>query len=137
MRPVNVLLVDDEIPFLETLTKRLSKRGIRIAKAFSGEQALSELENNRDIEIVVLDIKMPGMDGLETLAEVKKHFPSVEVIILTGHATFESAIKGMRLGAFDYLNKPCELEELTNTILEAIRKRKGGDDNGRFEPASR
>ncbi len=121
---INVLLVDDEIPFVETVTKRLSKKGITIFKAFNGEEALMQLERNAELEIVVLDVKMPGRDGLEILAEIKRHYQQVEVIILTGHATFETAVKGMRLGAFDYLNKPCELEELTKRIQEAIQKKR-------------
>jgi DNA-binding NtrC family response regulator len=132
----NVLLVDDEIPFVETVTKRLSSKGITIFQAFSGEEALMQLESNADLEIVVLDVKMPGMDGLEILAEIKRYYPQVEVIILTGHGTFETAVKGMRLGAFDYLNKPCELEELTKRIREALQKR-GGDKGGRFSGSPR
>jgi len=134
--PANVLLVDDEIPFVETVTKRLSKKGITTSKAFSGEEALMQLERNAGLEIVVLDVKMPGMDGLEVLAEIKRHYPQVEVIILTGHGTFETALKGMRLGAFDYLNKPCELEELIKRIQEAIRKT-GGGKSGRFSGSAR
>ena len=133
---VRILLVDDEIPFVETVTKRLSKKGITISKAFSGEEALMQLERNADLEIVVLDIKMPGMDGIEILAEIKRHYPQVEVIILTGHGTFETAVKGMRLGAFDYLNKPCELEKLIKRIQEAIRKT-GGDKSARFSGSPR
>ena len=120
----NVLLVDDEVPFVETMTKRLSKRGINIISALSGEEALGRLENNSDIEIVVLDVKMPGMDGLETLAEIKRNCPLVEVIILTGHSAIESAIKGMRLGAFDYLTKPCEIEALIQKIRQATHQRR-------------
>ncbi len=122
--PVNVLLVDDEIPFVETVTKRLSRKGMTMFKAFSGEEALVQLESNAGLEIVVLDVKMPGMDGLEILAEIKRRYPQVEVILLTGHGTFETAVKGMRLGAFDYLNKPCELEELTKRIQAAIQKKR-------------
>ena len=124
MATTNVLLVDDEIPFVETMTKRLSKRGINIITALSGQEALGQLEVNSNIEIVVLDIKMPGMDGLQTLAEIRRNYPFVEVIILTGHATIASAIKGMRLGAFDYLTKPCELEELIKRIQQAVHHRR-------------
>ena len=127
MSRVTVLLVDDEIPFVETVDRRLSKRGINIVTAFSGQEALGQLDNNPDIQVVVLDVKMPGMGGLETLAEIKRHHPSVEVIILTGHTTFESAVRGMRLGAYDYLTKPCELEELANKIRLAVLK--GGHKN--------
>ena len=124
----NVLLVDDEIPFVETVTKRLSKRGINIVTALSGLEALWQLENNSDIEIVVLDIKMPGMDGLATLAEIKRHYPSVEVIILTGHATVESAVEGLNSGATDYLMKPTEIGELLQKAEEAFAKRQVLED---------
>jgi DNA-binding NtrC family response regulator len=124
MAEETVLLVDDEIPFVETMTRRLLKRGIRIVPAFSGQEALACLENNAAIQVVVLDIKMPGMDGLETLAEIKRHYPPLEVIILTGQAAIHTAIKGMRLGAFDYLTKPCELEELVKKIRQAAHHRR-------------
>ena len=124
MARATVLLVDDEIPFVETMTKRLTKRGINVVAAFSGQEALGQLERTADIDIVVLDIRMPGMNGLETLAEIKRNRPLVEVIILTGHSTMETAIRGMRLGAFDYLTKPCELEALIQKIQEAIEQRR-------------
>ncbi len=122
MARATVLLVDDEVPFVETLTKRLSKKGFSILNAFNGQEALGCLESDSDIRVVVLDIKMPGMNGLETMAEIKRRRPLVEVIILTGCTTFDSAIKGMKLGAFDYLTKPCELEELINAIQQAADK---------------
>jgi DNA-binding NtrC family response regulator len=120
MTTSKVLLVDDEIPFVNTLSRRLSKRELNIVIAFSGQEALAQLEKNFDIQIVVLDIKMPGMDGLETLAEIKRRYPLVEVIILTGHGTVESAIEGMRLGAFDYLMKPCDVDQLISKVEEAV-----------------
>jgi DNA-binding NtrC family response regulator len=105
------------------MTKRLSKRGINIVKAFSGQEALEQLATGKEIDIVILDVKMPGMDGLETLTEIKRQYPATDVIILTGHSTMETAIKGMRLGAFDFLTKPCELEELTEKIQDAMKNR--------------
>ena len=129
MQPANILLVDDEIPFVKTLTKRLSKREFNIVTAFSGQEALAQLEKNFDIEIVVLDIKMPGIDGLQTLEEIKRHYPSVEVIILTGHSTIDSAIKGMRLGAFDYLVKPCDIDLLISKMEEAVARKRQHDEN--------
>jgi len=119
MNKVNVLLVDDEIPFVETVKKRLSKRDLHIITAFSGQEALEKLEKDSNIEIVVLDIKMPDMDGFETLAEIKRKYPGTEVIILTGYATVGSAIKGKRLGAFDYLIKPCDIDKLISKVEEA------------------
>jgi DNA-binding NtrC family response regulator len=122
MQPANILLVDDEIPFVEALTKRLSRREFNINKAFSGQEALEEIE--KDSDIVVLDIKMPGMDGLKTLDQIKRHYPSMEVIILTGHSTIDSAIKGMRLGAFDYLVKPCDIDLLISKMKEAVARKR-------------
>ena len=95
-----VLLVDDEVPFVETMTKRLSKRQLTVIAAYSGREALEKLEKNA-VDVVILDVKMPGMDGIETLREIKKIYPLVEVIMLTGHATIETAVEGMRLGAFE------------------------------------
>ena len=117
-----VMLVDDEVPFVETMTKRLSKRQLLILPAYSGRQALEKLEKN-SVDVVILDVKMPGMDGIETLREIKKIHPLVEVIMLTGHATIETAVEGMRLGAFDYLMKPCEIEELLAKVDEAKEKK--------------
>lgn len=119
MSLAKVLLVDDEVPFVETMLKRLSKRDFEIFTAYSGHEGLEQLSKHRDIDIVVLDVKMPGMDGIATLKEIKQRFPLVEVIMLTGHATVESAIEGMKLGAFDYLMKPAEIDELVNKVKKA------------------
>ena len=124
MNKIKLLLVDDEKPFLDTITKRLEKRGMKIWAVYSGKDALAELENNKAIEAVVLDVKMPQMDGVETLIEIKKRFPLVEVIMLTGHATVETAIDGMRLGAFDYLMKPCDIDVLVNKAKDAAEKKR-------------
>ncbi len=118
-----ILLVDDEVGFVETMGKRLDKRGFRVISAFNGEEALETLNNNRDLDVIILDVKMPGMDGLETLTEIKKAYPLVEVIMLTGHATIESAIEGMKMGAFDYLMKPCEIEKLVSKVEEGAKKK--------------
>ena len=119
-----VLLVDDEVPFVETMTKRLKKRELEIIPAYTGEESLKKLEDHTNIEVVILDVKMPGMDGIETLGEIKKHHPLKEVIMLTGHATVESAIEGMKKGAFDYLMKPCDIELLVNKVTEAAKKKR-------------
>jgi DNA-binding NtrC family response regulator len=125
MTIANVLLVDDEIKFVETMAKRLTKRDLKISKAYSGEEALSQLAKHTNIEVVILDVKMPGMDGEETLKEIKKRHPLVEVIMLTGHATIESGIEGMKMGAFDYLMKPCDMDILLAKVDEAaIKKRR-------------
>ena len=120
--PTRVLLVDDEKDFVEMLGLRLADAGEIVTAAHSGQECLAVLEE-KDIDVVILDIKMPGMDGIATLKEIKKRFPLVEVIMLTGHGTTESAVQGMKLGAFDYLLKPASFEELT-VKLEAARKRK-------------
>lgn len=127
MKPL-VMLVDDEVPFVETMTKRLSKRDLKIITAFSGEEALELLDVNRNTDVVILDVKMPGMNGIEALERIRKLFPLVEVIMLTGHATVESAIEGMKLGAFDYLMKPCEVEQLMAKVLEASQKKRNHEE---------
>jgi DNA-binding NtrC family response regulator len=124
MNIANVLLVDDEVDFVETFSERLVMRNLEISKAFSGEEALQVLETNKNIEVVILDVKMPGMDGIETLAEIKKKFPLVEVIMLSGQATVESAIEGMKKGAFDYLMKPCDIDQLMPKVTEAAAKKR-------------
>lgn len=119
MKLASVLLVDDEVPFVETLTKRLTKRDLSVSSAFSGNGALEVLAQGRDVDVVILDVKMPGMDGIETLREIKKTYPLVEVIMLTGHASVESAVEGLRLGAFDYLMKPADIDELLYKVQDA------------------
>jgi len=118
-----ILLVDDETSFIETMSKRLQKREFTVMTAASGQEALEVMRANRHLDVVVLDVKMPGMDGIETLQEIKKAFPLTEVIMLTGHATIESAIDGMKTGAFDYLMKPCDIEQLVAKVMEAGRKK--------------
>ena len=120
--PTKVLLVDDEKDFIEMLSLRLKEVGERITVAHSGQEGLDALEK-ADIDVVILDIKMPGMDGIETLTEIKKKYPLVEVIMLTGHGSTETAVQGMKLGAFDYLMKPADFGDLA-AKLEGARKRK-------------
>ena len=124
MSIANVLLVDDEAEFVETFSERLELRDLEISKAFNGEEALQVLETNRTIELVILDVKMPGMDGIETLVEIKKKYPLVEVIMLSGHADVESAIDGMKQGAFDYLMKPCDIDQMIAKVTEAAAKKR-------------
>jgi DNA-binding NtrC family response regulator len=119
-----VMLVDDEVPFVETMTKRLGKRGVKVISAYGGQEALEKLNTNRNVDVVILDVKMPGMDGIETLQEIKQQHPLVEAIMLTGHATVETAIMGMRLGAFDYLMKPCEMAQLLAKVEDATKKKR-------------
>lgn len=118
-----ILLVDDEEPFVATMSKRLDKRGLKIISANSGKDALGKLDQHSGVDVIILDVKMPGMDGIETLQEIKKTHPIKEVIMLTGHATVESAIEGMKLGAFDYLMKPCDIDVLIEKVKEAASKK--------------
>ena len=120
MEECRVLLVDDEKDFLEVLIRRLKKRQVNVDGVSSGEEALQYLRA-RPIDVVVLDVKMPGMDGITALQEIKKLDPLIEVIMLTGHASLEVALEGMRSGAFDYLMKPAEIDELLYKIEDAQR----------------
>ncbi len=128
MHYFNVLIVDDEEDFLETIIKRLNKRQVDASGARSGEEAL-ELLKEKTFDVVILDIKMPGgMDGIEALREMKKIQPLAEVILLTGHASVETSIEGMKLGAFDYLLKPIKLDDLLKKIAQAIEKKDTHDN---------
>jgi len=120
MTEFNALLVDDEPEFTEVLAKRLAKRGAGVQTVGTGEQAL-DIVRNGGIDVVVLDVRMPGMDGIQTLREIKQIDPLVEVIMLTGHASIEVAIQGMELGAFDYLMKPVNFDELFYKLQDAYR----------------
>jgi DNA-binding NtrC family response regulator len=119
-----VLLVDDEVPFVEAMARRLTKRGLDVKSAFSGEEALQTLKKLKHVDVIILDVKMPLMDGLETLREIKKAYPIMEVIMLTGHATVETAIEGMKLGAYDYLMKPCDMDVLMKKLEDAKKRKK-------------
>ncbi|MEN6439606.1 MAG: response regulator [Syntrophobacter sp.] len=123
MLSTSVLLVDDEVPFVEAMTRRLARRNLKVLTAFTGMEALDTLQAQQTVDVVILDVKMPDMDGIDTLREIKKAHPLVEVIMLTGHATVESGIEGMKLGAFDYLMKPCDINQLMAKIQEAKARR--------------
>ena len=120
--PAKVLIVDDEKDFVEMFSLRLEQQGEKVSTAHSGMEALKVLENVA-IDVVILDIRMPGMDGIDTLKQIKILYPIVEVILLTGHGSTETAVEGMKLGAFDYLMKPADFEEI-KLKLENARKRK-------------
>ncbi len=127
MDAFRALVVDDEEDFLETLVKRLQKRNIDTTGVMSGEEAL-EIMKKKLFDVVILDVKMPGgMDGIEALREMKKIQPLAEVILLTGHASVETSIEGMKLGAFDYLLKPIKLEELLVKLAQAFEKKDAHD----------
>jgi DNA-binding NtrC family response regulator len=115
--PVHILLVDDEIPYVKVLSNRLAKRNIIAAKAYSGNEAIQVLRK-QDFDVVVLDLKLEDMNGIEVLKILRKMDPEINVIMLTGHGSEQAAIDGIKEGAFDYLTKPCELDEL----IEKIRK---------------
>ncbi len=122
MKDFKVLVVDDEADFVDTTIKRLTKRNIECLGVTNGKQAI-ELIRNSNFDVVLLDVRMPGMDGIETLQEIKQIKPYTEVIILTGHASVESGIDGMQFGAFDYLMKPMELELLIEKLMDAFEKK--------------
>jgi DNA-binding NtrC family response regulator len=122
MSKPRILLVDDEERFRANLQKMLGAQGLSVTAKDSGVAALEELKA-QDFDVVVLDIRMPGMDGLATLAEIKKTTPGVEVIILSGHASLDAAAEISRLGGYDYLMKPCSLDELLLKIDAAYEKK--------------
>ena len=122
MDKFKVMIVDDEVDFLETIVKRLKARGIDVAGVESGYKALEVLDGSSP-DVIILDVKMPGMDGIETLREIKKKKPLTEVIMLTGHASVESGIQGMQLGAFDYVMKPVALDELLEKVRQAYERK--------------
>ena len=128
MQNPNILIVDDEGDFLETLMNRLRKRNIGTIGCASGEEAV-RLAKQHQFDVVILDIKMPGgMDGIETLREIKRIRPEAEVILLTGHASLETSVEGMKQGAYDYLLKPIRLEDLLEKLVQAL-ERKGSAEN--------
>jgi two-component system, OmpR family, response regulator CpxR len=117
---IRVLLVDDEKDFTETLAARLAARNLSAVTAANGDEAISVLKEE-DVDVVILDMVMPGRTGIEVLREIKEMKPLVEVILLTGHATVESAIEGMTQGAFFYLMKPVEMKSLLQKIAHAYK----------------
>ena len=121
MEKIRLLLVDDENEFRRTIAKRLRKRGIVPREAANGEECLSILDKEQ-MDVVVLDVKMPGMNGIEVLDRIKERHPKSEVILLTGHATTQDGVEGIKSGAFDYLSKPIELEHLLGKIRQANEK---------------
>jgi len=127
MEKMKMMLVDDEERFLSTTKKLLSRKGYDVVTASSGTEALEELRVH-DIHVVILDVKMPGMDGLETLKAIKRNYPPVEVIMLTGHGTIDSAVEGLKSGATDYLTKPTDVQDLIEKAKEAFGKRQVLED---------
>ncbi len=124
MTPIHLLLVDDEQGFVEPLAKRLAYRDLRVDFVLGGQEALDYLQANHDVDVVLLDIKMPGLDGLETLRRILALRPLVETIMLTAHGTVATAVEALREGARDFLMKPCDLEALTAKVREAARRKR-------------
>ena len=124
-RPKAVLLVDDEVGYVEIVSKRLTKRNFAVTAALSGGEGIQALRKD-DFDVAVLDLKMGDMDGIEVLKIFKKMCPEMAVIMLTGHGSEQAARDGMAYGAFDYLTKPCELEELVAKIRQACERRGEG-----------
>ncbi len=119
---ISVLLVDDEETFVQTLAKRLTLRRFNVYTATRAERAFETLSNN-PVDVVVLDVRMPDLDGIEATRTIKNSHPLVEVILLTGHASMEASLEGMKMGAFDYLLKPLNIDELVYKIEDAHRKK--------------
>lgn len=122
MDKFRVLIVDDEVDFVETIVKRLKDRGLEVSGVNSGKDAL-QLFDSMEFDVVILDVKMPGMDGIETLRQMKKKKPLTEVIMLTGHGSVESGIQGLQLGAFNYVMKPVPLEDLIKQMQQAYERK--------------
>ena len=122
---IKVLLVDDEASFVETLSKRLALRRLEVLTAASADEAMAVLDR-AEIDVVVLDVRMPGIGGIEATRMIRQVHPTIEVILLTGHASLEASMEGMTMGAFDYLLKPVSIDELIFKIEDADRRRSLG-----------
>jgi DNA-binding NtrC family response regulator len=122
MEEFTVLLVDDEVEFRDLLAKRLSKRKLSVLTAGEGTEALGLLAST-PVDVVVLDVRMPGISGTDVLREIKARWPTIEVVMLTGHAQLDVALAGMALGAFDYLLKPVDLDALLYRLQDAYRRK--------------
>ncbi len=120
--PIKLLIVDDEVQFLDAIAKRLGLRGFDVTKASNGESAVAAAQNAK-FDLALLDLKMPGMDGIQVLEILKQEHKFLEVIILTGHGSLDSAVQSTKMGAFGYLPKPYELDKLIDTLKEAYETR--------------
>ena len=128
MEKFSVLVVDDEEDFVETIVKRLKDKGLDAAGVFRGQEALDMLKK-REFDVCILDVRMPGMDGIETLREMKKKHPSMEVVMLTGHGSVESGIQGLQLGAYNYVMKPCPFKDLLAQLSLAYERKLIEEEN--------
>ncbi len=122
MKTAKILLVDDEVAFANNIAKLISKRGFEVKTVYDGESAIRAMDEI-DFDVVVLDLKMPGLDGLSTLKLIKTKKKEVEVIILTGHGSMESGIDGIEMGAFDFIMKPVRFDDLHEKIREAFQRK--------------
>jgi len=120
---IKVLVVDDEVAFANTLSQRLQMRDMIVGTAYDGEEALSKLKKEEP-DVMVLDLRMPGMQGMDVLKETKKTYPFVQVIVLTGHGTDKDAEEAKRLGGFDFLNKPADIDHLERKIRKAFQEKR-------------
>ena len=121
-KEIKVLLVDDEVTFADTLAQRLKMRDLKVGTAYDGEEALSKVKKEEP-DVMVLDLKMPGMHGMEVLREIRKAYPEIQVIILTGHGTDKDEEEAKNLGGFDYLKKPADIDHLENKIRKAFKEK--------------
>lgn len=132
MSNTQILLVDDEVEFAETLAERLRLRDFEVTVTSRADEAIAALDEGLRPDVILLDIKMPGIDGLDALAEIKERNPGVPTILLTGHGAAASSIEGMKRGAFDYLMKPVDIGELISRIEQAVNRARtqsaGGDE---------
>ncbi|RJP60233.1 MAG: response regulator [Deltaproteobacteria bacterium] len=122
MKIPRILLVDDEVAFANNILKLLSKRGYDVIAVNDGASAIRTI-GEKEFDVVILDMKMPGMDGIATLKEIKKKEPLAEVVILTGHGSVESGIEGMQLGAFDFVMKPVSIDDLHEKVCQAYQRK--------------
>lgn len=121
-KDIKVLIVDDEVAFANTLAQRLQIRDLKVSTAYNGEQALSKLKEEES-DVIVLDLKMPGMHGMEVLQEIKKVYPNIQVIMLTGHGTDKEEEEARKLGGFDFLKKPADIDTLEHKIKAAFKEK--------------
>lgn len=121
-KDIKVLLVDDEVAFIDTLAQRLNMRNLKVETAYNGEHALLTIKENQP-DIIILDLNMPDMHGIEVLKEIKKDYPDIQVIILTGHGTDKDEEEAIRLGGYDFLKKPADIETLEQKIKAAFTEK--------------
>lgn len=123
-----VLFVDDETDFVESMVQRLTLRDLTVFPSGSSQKALERLEKHPEIEAVIMDVAMPGVNGVAAMKEIKWHHPLVEVILLSAQGTVETAIEGMQKGAFDYLIKPCAIDQLIEKVLDAVKRKRDHEE---------